>query len=525
MQSNTDVVFEVYPQIVKVINPDEDAEKRLKELLSYDIANAKHIRNYNLERAKADNNEVKADYWRSWDGKTSLYTHQEFPIGFLWRAGFTLRVEGYLVEVKDKRPKPKLLPNKFHPKFSGVLRPYQERTLSGLMSRQRGIVDIATGGGKTVVALALMAKRPVHTFVIVPTIELVNEWIYKSKEYLKFRDGTHHVGFATGRQCNLDIYNIANIQTLHNALFKSTKQKKTLERYRKIQSLYMSAEMVIVDECHHSAAKTWKKVIMQSNAYYRYGFTATADMRTDYADMEYYGLLGEKIIKVNASELVESGHISPAHVIFRNWGRKYFMQGTKWGGTGGVEELGIVFNHLRNDLIVRDAWESWMARNRQTIVMVNRLDHGKLLADLIQRYHEKSPLRHQKGCRIEWLYGKVENRDEITKDFRNGKVNVLVCQDQILGEGVDVPDIACVIMGSGYKSAIKTIQLMGRGIRNAEGKSNLVVFDYADDGKYLRDHAEKRLQTYLAESAYQVEADGTVLERLCEHLQEIDVIV
>lgn len=523
--TDTDVTFEVYPQVIKVIDPDEDAEKRIKELLSYDISNAKHIRNYNLERAKADKDEVKADYWRSWDGKKSLYKHKEFPIGFLWRTGLTLRVEGYLVEVKDKRSKPKLLPDKFKPQFRGVLRPYQERALSGLMNRQRGLVDIATGGGKTVIALALMAKRPVHTFVIVPTIELVNEWIYKSKEYLKFPEGIHRVGFASGRQYNLGIFNIINIQSLYNALFRNTKQKKTLEKYRTIQNLYLNADMLIVDEAHHGSAKTWLKSIMQSNAFYRYGFTATADMRTDYADMEYYGLLGEKIIKVTASELVESGHISPARVIFKNWGRKYFMQGTKWGGTGGVEELGIVYNHMRNDLIVRDAWESWMARNRQTIVMVNRLDHGKLLSDLIQRYHEKSPLRHQKGCRIEWLYGKAKNRDEITKGFREGKVNILVCQDQILGEGVDVPDIACVIMGSGYKSAIKTIQLMGRGIRTAEGKSNLVVFDYADDGKYLRDHAEKRLQTYLGESAYQVEADGTVLERLCTHLQEIDVIV
>lgn len=523
--SNVDIVLEVYPQIVKVLNPDEHAEERLKELLSYDISNAKHIRNYNLERAKADHDDVTADYWRSWDGKKTLYKHQEFPIGFLWRAGLTLRVEGYLVEVQDKRPKPKLLSDEFKPKFSGVLRPYQERALSGLMSRQRGIVDIATGGGKTVIALALMTKRPLHTFIIVPTIELVNEWIYKSKEYLKFLGGISRVGFATGRQCNLSIFNIVNVQTLHNALFKSTKQKKTLERYRMIQTLYMGSDMLIVDECHHASAKTWKKVIMMSNAYYRYGFTATADLRSDYADMEYYGLLGEKIIKVSASELVESGHISPAHVIFRDWGRKYFMRGTKWAGTGGVEELGIVYNHLRNDIIVRDAWESWMARNRQTIVMVHSLDHGKLLTDLIRRHHEKSPLRHQKECRIEWLHGKAENRKEITRDFRDGKVHVLVSQDQILGEGVDIPEIACVIMCSGGKSAIRTIQLMGRGIRLAEGKSNLIVFDYADDGLYIREHSEKRLQTYLKESAYQVEADGTVLERLATHLQEIDVIV
>lgn len=536
----TDCLLVVHPQIVEVRHDNPKIDNLITNYLSYDTPNARHIRRVKLQQAKEilkelkDKDDVSArvmkreaqrdlDYWNRWSGKTCSYRHREFPIGFLWRVGMYLRVKRFSVTVDDRRSIPYTLPIDKQPRFLGVLRPYQQKVLKRMLSRQRGIVDVGTGGGKTVIALALLEHRPHHTFVIVPTIPLVDEWLYKTKEYIRFNDGERHVGFAHGKMTDLRIINIGNIQALHNALFRKTKNKKTLERYEMIEKAYLNSDTLYVDECHRAAATIYKKVILRSNAYYRYGFTATTDIRHDAADLEYYGLLGEKIAYISASELIEGGHISPARVIFHRWGFRYFVPPVKFYGENQVEDMGIVFNHLRNNLIVKDAWEAWVLKNRTTIIMVRRLDHGSLLLDLIRRKHEQSPLSFQKECVVEWVHGEQENRKKIIDDFREGKINILLTQHQLLAEGVDIPLISCVVMAAGGKSAIKTIQSLGRGIRLAEGKSDLLIHDYADEGRFIEKHAEQRMKTYLTESAFKVDVRDTALEPMFNYLTQEDV--
>jgi len=84
--------------------------------------------------------------------------------------------------------------------------------------------------------------------------------------------------------------------------------------------------------------------------------------------------------------------------------------------------------------------------------------------------------------------------------------------------------VAAVVMAAGGKSSIKTIQNLGRGIRTAEGKTDLMVYDYADEGLFVQDHAEERLKTYARESAFKIHADDTNLEGLIKYLKEIGAI-
>lgn len=523
--NKTSVRFIVHPQEVRVESDDDTVHKMIRKYLSYIHPNVRYIRASKLKEARAKGDAEKEKYWRDWDGGISLYKSNRFSIGFLWRVKMMVKHGNYSLSVEDLRNKPFPLPHHATPKFMGILRPYQEDALKRMLKVDNGIVDMGTGAGKTVVALALIAKRACPTFVIVPTVPLVNEWLYKAKEFLRFSDDEKYVGFASGKQCQLSVINIINIHTLFRCLFKSSKHKQTMERYRTVQNAYYNADMLMVDECHHSSTDTWKACIMQSDAFYRYGFTATADMRHDMADLEYYGLLGEKIIRVSPHQLVSEGYIAKARVIFHEWGQCYFRRPQKFAGPQGVEDLGIVFNHRRNTVIVDNTFEAWAGQKRRVLIMCRRLDHGALLKDLIIEKYRNSPISKQRDCAVDWVHGKSKNKEEIITDFREGKIDILITQNQLLSEGVDIPDIACVVMAAGGKSTIKTIQSIGRGVRLAKGKTDLLVHDYADRGLYITEHAEKRLKTYANETAFVIDTKGTFLEGIAEYLKEMGSIV
>ncbi len=524
MPADPDALFKVYPQTVTVEHDEDTIEDILDDLLSYNNPNVRYIRRSKIKDARARGDDHALRYWEEWDGKQRLYRDNHFPIGFLWRATMFLRTKGYTVKIEDKRNPPYRIPDDMAPQFQGVLRPYQEEALKKIMRRNHGIIDMGTGSGKTVLAMALIAARKHHTFVIVPTVELVNDWLYKAKQFLKFPQDNHLVGFASGKQYDLSVINIANIATLHKALFGRTRQKRTMEKYQAIQHEFMNADMLLVDECHHASSKTWIQSISTSNAYYRYGFTATLNMRHDKADMQYYALLGERIVKVSLSHLIKSGDVSPAWVIFKRWGNRYVHRPAKFLGVGGVEDQLIVYNHQRNVMVAQDAWESWVGQGRRAMVMFRRVDHGELLYNLVKGIHAQSPLSDHKECRIEWVHGDHKDRKQIIQDFRDGKVHVLITQYQLLGEGIDVPDIAAVVMAAGGKSAIKTIQNLGRGIRKSQGKLDLKIHDYADEGLFVGEHAEQRLKTYAREQAFKIQADDTALEGVVQYLKDIGAI-
>jgi len=116
-------------------------------------------------------------------------------------------------------------------------------------------------------------------------------------------------------------------------------------------------------------------------------------------------------------------------------------------------------------------------------VHVERIKHGKLLAERI-------------GC--PFLCGKdsTEKRQKILNDFKEGKIRVLV--STLLGEGVNIENLSCLILAHGLKSSTMFIQRVGRALR--PGKSGeAIIVDFADKGPFLAKHFEQR---YVAAREY-----------------------
>jgi superfamily II DNA or RNA helicase len=502
-------------------------------MLSFPIANAHEIRRYKLSQAREKIREANKkgdmialrraesdkDYWTNWDGKAYyLNKDNSFPLGFLQRVKyFSYAIDPYF-KLFDKRKLPPPLFKKIE--FTGELRQYQETVIDQALDEPMGIFNLATGSGKTVVAIALMTRKNVQTVVIVPTLALLNQWIDKLKQF-----STAHIGFKSSKQLKEGDVFIITQSSLNKALTTRSQQSKTQARYEIIKRIWRDAGMVIIDESHHASAKTWKAMMSYTNAYYRFGLTATTDKRTDKADYEYYALLGDKLSIIDYSDLLELGYSIPIEVFFYDIPYRHYNHKWKFHQKegGSVENDYIVNNDDRNAKILDVALDKAIRRDKQTLLIFKRVVHGEILFNRGRMAIENRPdlKLHYKDVyeavkRIRLVYGqtKEKERNEIYQDFKDKRIKLLIAQNQLIGEGWDMPNIQVIIIAGGGKSEIMSIQNMGRGSRQSEDKQTLEIHDFADQGKYVQDHAQERAKTYDEIGAKMMNIENTTLSFL-----------
>jgi superfamily II DNA or RNA helicase len=506
---------------------DQDREE-LSEMLSFPIANSFEIRRYKLaqcrERIREANKtgdmvavnraENDKDYWTNWDGKVKyLKKDNSFPLGFLRRVKYFVYALGEIPSFRliDKRIKPKMLFKQIE--FTGELRQYQETVVDQSLNEPMGIFNLATGSGKTVVAIALISRKNTQTVVVVPTLALLNQWIDKLKQF-----STAHIGFKSSKQLKEGDVFIITQSSLNKALTTHSSQDKTQARYEIIKRIWREAGMVIIDESHHASAKTWKAMMSYTNAYYRFGLTATTDKRTDKADYEYYALLGDKLSVIDYSDLLELGYSIPIEVFFYDIPYRHYNHKWKFHQKGGfsVENDYIVENNDRNDQIVNVALDRAFRRDKPTLILFKRVTHGEVIYNKAVMDMSRPDLQIYNDLQIKLVYGKTKEkeRNEIYQEFKDKQVKLLIAQNQLIGEGWDMPNIEVIIIASGGKSEIRSIQNMGRGSRQAHKKKTLEIHDFADQGKYVQDHARERAKTYEEIGAKMINIDNTTLSYL-----------
>jgi len=154
---------------------------------------------------------------------------------------------------------------------------------------------------------------------------------------------------------------------------------------------------------------------------------------------------------------------------------------------------------MRNLRICQKA-EELFREGRQVMILVQRIEHGKTLDDLLWSFKGPSFIPHQ------FISGKEksEDREKALEEFKNGDLPVLIATT-ILDEGVDVPKIDALIIAGGNKARIGALQRIGRGLRTGGNFSNLKVVDFADlTQKYLIRHALARLKIYKSQQAFNI---------------------
>jgi len=356
------------------------------------------------------------------------------------------------------------------------LRDYQKEAICQSLRCRRGILDIASAGGKTEIAIGLTKELGLKTLYLVHRLDLLKQ----TRE--RFHD---RLGIETG-QIGADIFDVKDITI---AMVETLFARLTAARTREFLD---SVGCIIADECHTVvAAQNWYKIFMACNAPYRFGLSATPLARTDGRDMMLRAATGDVIFKMPAWRLIQLGYLAKPKIYFEIIKERI----DKRLGWQKAYNAGITRSLLRNQAIVN--WcRSFVERKKTVLVLIRYIEHGKAL-ELV--------MKETAGLRCAFIHGSSEwqKRSGSLDEFKRGELDVLI-SSAILDEGVDMPDVDAIVVASGGSSAIKALQRVGRGLR--KGKTGEVtVVDFGDAGHpVLLKHSLARMQSYI-DAGYEVD--------------------
>ena len=425
---------------------------------------------------------------RGWDGRSTFfnYTTGTFPRGFVNDVESMLRARGYEVQrVCKPLPDPMGPLNPTVDSFGEDPRyDYQMKTVRALEQTGSMIARIATGGGKSRIALLATARINRPTLFITTRTILMYQM---KKAYDK-------AGFETGilgdGEWEPKFVNVAMVQTLQKRLevpMPGDNSAAAMRQHRIVRqtlAFLETIEFLIGEEAHESGGNGYYEIAKaMRKAIYRLALTATPFMRDSAeANMRLKATFGPIGIDVTEKLLIERGILArPLFKFSYTACPKGLRKTTPYQR---AVELGIVENLERNTDIVREARRA-VDYGLSVLILVARKNHGKLLKESLLSMN----------VRAEYIFGENNNaaREAALDKLRKGEIDVLI-GSTILDVGVDAPAVGLVILAGGGKAEVATRQRIGRGMREKKTGPNVCLFiDYHDEhSKHLRGHAMER---------------------------------
>ncbi|MFA7382581.1 MAG: DEAD/DEAH box helicase family protein [Desulfurivibrionaceae bacterium] len=348
-------------------------------------------------------------------------------------------------------------------RFAGELRSYQEEAIAAITRHDFGVLEAGTGSGKTVIALAVIARRRQPTLVLVHTKELLYQWAERAKTFLGLEAGLIGDGHFSLAPVTVAIVNSAK---------------------NRLAELPGHFGQLCVDECHRVPASLFTEVVSGFNCRYLLGLSATA-FRRDGLTKLIYMYLGDRAFKVETLDLHESGAVLKPEYLQRPTEFRYVYR-------GNYQALmkALTTNAERNQLIVADILKERTATPGTILVVSDRVMHCEALAVMLEK----------QGCPSAVLTGKLpaEQRTALVEAVRQGEVKVLISTVQLIGEGFDCPDLATLFLTTPIKFTGRLLQVVGRVLRPAHGKQPR-VYDYVDPVGVLSSSAQSRWLTFQRE--------------------------
>lgn len=331
-----------------------------------------------------------------------------------------------------------------------------------------GLIRLATGVGKTALGQELIRHFGVRSIFLVPSLPILEQTIkrfedaFGKKNVRAYGGGAKNVGYVT----------VATYQSV----FKGDPKD------------FEDVALIIADECHHVSADTFYDVMMVKlkNAVHRYGLTAFEE-RADNSTMLIESAVGPVVYKFDAPEAIKEGFLAqPTFQIYqvyetRGQWTKYSIKGGKRTATAtkiserynGDDDLVAYRNWvLGNDKLneyVAGLVNGFVGQGSSVLILVDEKEHGDRLMQLIP------------GAGFAIGGGKDNKR--LQKEFNARKLKVLI-GTSTLGEGADTVPVDILINLQGGASKSKTLQAVGRGLRNETDengvaqKPHVLVIDF-----------------------------------------------
>jgi superfamily II DNA or RNA helicase len=336
------------------------------------------------------------------------------------------------------------------------------------------LVVMATGLGKTVVFSNLPARlNKGKMLVIAHRSELLDQAVDKIQHWnptlkVGLEKAEHHA------EADCDVIVACNASV-------GRAGSKRLEHF------WDDIGTIVIDECHHVLGGSYLNILEDSGVLLPasdkllVGFTATPRRRNKARGKQINTLDDDDLLTLKSvfSKIVYSfpirrgikeGFLCPL---------KGFRVGTQTNldavktvaGDFATEQLSEAVNTPERNLQVVKAWKE-NANNRPTLCFTVDVQHGKDLAEMFLR----------NGVMAQPIYGDDPQRADKLNWFESGKVQVL-CNCALLTEGFDSPSVACIVLARPTKSGSLYTQMVGRGTRIMDGKTDCSVIDVVDNYK------------------------------------------
>lgn len=425
-----------------------------------------------------------------WDGYIKYVSDTgNFKIGLLPMIYNKLESWGEKVKIIDRRP-----PLEVSPVIPSVLGdkelyPRQKKALETLLNNKVGKTpfyicagDYSVGFGKSLLFCAIHQafKRKIPTILLLNDSDLFKQFKREIPPLLPGEDIVFVQGGKVNRWGN---FNVAMVQSVS-------------QNIRKYQYELTKIGIVLIDEADIIDNKTYKNVIEHLyNTQVRIGLSGTLYMsklkKNLVHNMNIRSFIGDAIDSIKLADQIKSGKATPVVV------KMVYVSGKAISADDYQEEYD---KNITYNIAAYEKSFSRMQYNarygRFPMLIVTRfIDHCEKLYEYYQKMNQKLGL----GYRIAHVHHKTPDRDKLLNDIREGKIDILI-STTIISRGKNIPTLQYIQNTASMDSNEKTIQILGRLVRQHNSKKKAYLDDLVFPGIYLLRHGNHRKNYYKKEN-------------------------
>lgn len=298
-----------------------------------------------------------------------------------------------------------------------------------------------TGTGKSKVIQMIVNAFKLRTLIIVPSLEI--------KHQLK----SLFIGFNYVTVLNIDATELP---------------------------MHTNYDILIIDECHHAAAKTYRRMnkISWNKIYHRFLFTATPFRNDSEETLLFEAICGQIIFELPYKRAVAMGYIVPVEAYYIDCDTQLTD--------------GFTYREVYNDLVVNNK-----DRNEKIAVLLNRLKDYSTLC-LVREVKHGKKIEVLTG--FNFTHGEDDESREFIRQFNSGGIMTLIGTTGIMGEGIDTKPAEYVIIAGGGKAKSQFMQAIGRALRNYPGKTSAKIIIFRDTShRFMTKHFNLQKKILLDE--------------------------
>ena len=348
------------------------------------------------------------------------------------------------------------------------LKAEQENAVVQMLKNSSGILVAPPGSGKTIMALEIIARLKLPAIILVHRSQLLHQWVERIEQFLGIPKA--HIGIISGVKKKLGKQiTVASLQSL--------------VRYKKLAEIPGKCGVVIVDECHHIPAKTYRETIRSFNSRYCYGLTATHERKFG-QHLVAELCIGPVIAEMKTSPVTELKtfkiQIIPSllELPFR-YKNDHFE----------VLAKTVSFDTARNRLIIAAVLDH-LKHNRKILLLTERKEHIEILTLHLRDVTEIITLTGDDSVRQRKL-----KHDQIVA----GNFKVLIATGQLFGEGLDIQGFDVLVLAFPISFEGKLKQYIGR----LRGNGVKYIVDFCDPQvEFLERQFKKRKKLYVKEFGF-----------------------